>query len=273
MKTPEEYKLEQQKRISSLKINSLDQSDNKILRILGRGDEYVIYEIESNDLVDTIKVCIDNVTEKDDSGIIKNYNEIRIKFVEVKGYLYKVVDKSAIKSIIAQILIHGITENPTEANKQFDALKITIDTQYKEQFSNKIKLLFSALFLTLLLIVFSISTYYNKYFYDYIHIKNLIFICTAGSVGGFFSISIGLKKIICEKEVSNWLYITYGFERIIISILASTIVYFGIKTDLFFGSINSLTSPIIGYILIAFAAGFSETLIPNLLTKIETEQK
>jgi hypothetical protein len=273
--TPEEekeYKEKQKIRISALKAGALDQNANSIVKIFGRGDEYVVYEIESKEIVESVKVYIDNVTEKDESKVIERYNKIRIKFVEIKGYLYKSVDKSAIKTIIAQILIHGIIENPDEAIRQFEDLKEQIDKDYKEQFSNKMRLLFSSLSLTILLIIFSILTNYCKWFSATEHLKNLIFVCTAGSIGGFFSISMGLKKIICEKEVGPGLYVAYGIERVIISILAATIIYFAIKADVIFGNFNSISNPLIGYILIAFVAGFSETLVPNLMKKLEKEQ-
>lgn len=273
METAEHYKEKQQSRLAAFKVNSPDPSGNKITRVFGRGDEYVVYEIESRDLADSIKVNIDTTTEEDDSGIIKRYNQIRIKFVETKAFLYKAVDKSAIKSVIAQILIHGMLEDPATANQEFESLKERIDTEYSEQFSNKMRLLFSSLLLTLCAIGLSIWTYYGHLYQEHTHIRYLIYVCCAGSVGGFFSISIGMRKLVCEKEVKNYLYIAYGLERIVIAILAATIVYFIIRTELFFGNINTLAQPLVGYIVLGFVAGFSETLIPNLLTKIENDHK
>lgn len=221
--------------------------------------------------MESVKVYIDNVTVLDDSGIIKRYNSIRIKFVELKGLFYKVVDKTTIKTIVSQILVHGLAEKPEEANSQFDTLKIEINKDYKEQFANRLRLLFSSLTVSLILILFAILTYYNKWFYELPHIKNLIFIAAAGSIGGFFSLSSGLKKIVCEKDVNKYLYMIYGAERIIVAILASTIIYFAIKAEVIFGKCNTMNNPIIGYVLFAFLAGFSETLVPNLMTKLEKE--
>jgi hypothetical protein len=266
-----EYKKEQQKNISALKVGASDINGYHITKVFARGDEYVIYEIESKDLVESVKVNIDNVTETDESGIIKRYNSIRVKFVEIKGLLYKVVDKTTIKTIIAQILAHGLTEKPEEANTQFDNLKAEINKEYKDQFANRLRLLFSSLSVALIFIVIAVLTHYNKWFNDYTHIKYLIFVTTAGSIGGFFSLSIGLKKIICEKDVNKCLYLIYGAERIVIAVLASTIIYFAIKSDVLFGTCNKMDNPLIGYILFSFLAGFSETLVPSLMTKLEKE--
>jgi hypothetical protein len=65
--------------------------------------------------------------------------------------------------------------------------------------------------------------------------------------------------------------VIYGAERIVIAILASTIIYFAIKSDVLFGTCNKMDNPLIGYILFSFLAGFSETLVPSLMTKLEKE--
>lgn len=269
--TPEEYKQAQKKRLEGFKIGAQDQNGNTITKIFGKGDEYVVYEIETKNLVDSVKVYIDNLTEKDESGIINRYNEIRAKFVEVKGLLYKVIDTSTIKTIISQILIHGIVTNPEHAKGEFDKLKITIDKEYKEQFNNRMRFIVSSLVFMTLLIMIAVFTYYNHYFIDQLHIRNLVFVCAGGSIGAFLSIAIGVNKIICEKDVNEWLYIIYGLERIVIGILASVIVYFSIKANLIFGFTNSLDNPLIGYIMFSIVGGFSETLVPNLLVKLEKE--
>ncbi len=266
-----EYKKAQQKRMSLYIVGGTDINGYHITKIFARGDEYVIYEIETSDLVESIKVYIDNITELDDSGVVKRYNSIRVKFVEIKGLLYKVVDKSTIKTVIAQILAHGLIEKPEEANTQFDKLKSAISIEYNEQFANRLRLLFSSLMVTLIFITIAVLIYYHNCFRDYIHIRNLIFVSTAGSIGGFFSLSYSLKKVVCDKDVNKYLYIVYGAERIVIAILASTIIYFAIKSNVVFATCNDMDNPLIGYILFSFLAGFSETLVPSLMTKLEKE--
>ena len=269
--TPEEYKEAQKKRLDKFKIGEKDANGYIITKIFGRGDEYVVYEIETKDLVDSLKVWIDTRVE-DDKAPINHYNSVRAKFSEVKGLLYKVVDKTTIKTIISHIIINGITGNPDAANKQFDDLVFQINKEYKEQFNNRMRLLISALFFSTLIIAYAIVTYYNGCYKNLEHIRNLIFVVAAGSVGGFFSVSIGVNKIVCEKDVNEWLYIVYGVERIIIALLASIIVYFAIQADLVFSVCKKMTNPLIGYVFFSILAGFSETLVPNLLIKLEKEK-
>jgi hypothetical protein len=269
--TPEEYKEEQKLRIANYKVGEKEANGYTITKVFGRGDEYVVYEIDTKDLVDSLKVWIDTKVEEDKVPI-NHYNAVRAKFSEVKGLLYKVVDKTTIKTIISHILINAITGNPDKANTQFDDLVLQINKEYKEQFDNRLRLLISALLFSALLIGIAIFTYFNGCLKQHLHIRNLIFITAGGSVGGFFSISIGVNKIVTEKDVSVWLYILYGIERIVVAIMASTIVYFAIQADFVFSVCKKMENPLIGYVTFSILAGFSETLVPNLLTKLEKEE-
>lgn len=267
----QEYKDQQKVVNSSYKVGEKDSNGYTITKIFGRGDEYVIYEIDTKDLVDSLKVWINTLVEEDKIPI-DNFSLVRPKFSEVKGLLYKVVDKTTTKTVISHIIINGIRGNTEAANKSFDDLIEQINLEYKEQFNNRIRLLLSGLAFTTLIIVIAVFTYYFKSFKNYEQIHNLIYVVAGGCVGGFFSLSIGLNKIVCEKDVNKWLYILYGIERIIIALLASVIVYFAIQADLVFSICKKMTNPVIGYIIFAIVAGFSETLVPNLLTRLEKEK-
>lgn len=131
--TPEEYKIKQQERISAFKVGSNDPSGYKIIKIHGRGDEFVVYEIETTELTESIKVWIDTMVEEDFVPI-NNYEGVREKFAIVKGLLYKSVDKTTSKSIISHILVSAIHSGPEGANAQFDRLIVQINKEYEDQF-------------------------------------------------------------------------------------------------------------------------------------------
>jgi len=269
-KEARDYKVKQKEELDKYKVGALDSNDYKIINIFGEGDEYVIYEIETNHFVNSVKVFIKTLNE-DDKTPIQNYSNVRAKFTEVKSLLYKVVDKQATKTIIAHILINAILGRVDLAHMQFDQLIKQINLEYKEQFDNRIKFLFSALAFTILIIYICISIYYRGLFNNYNHIHNLFFVICGGCMGGFFSISIGINKLICEKDVGNWVYYLFGLERIIVAILAASIIYFAIQCDLAFSFCKKLDNPVIGYLFFGILAGFSESLVPNLLS--DTEKK
>lgn len=269
--TRAEYKKKQEQELQNYKIGERDINGNLITKVLGRGDEFVVYEIETKDLVDCLKVHIKTKIEEDTLPI-DNFNDVRTKFSEAKGLLYKAVDKTATKLAIAQIVIHAIRGKSEAANYQFENLIKQLHLEYREQFNNRMRMLASALVLTVLAVLFSVATYYLHYFKENQYIHDLVFIITGGCIGGVFSISIGLNKLTCEMDVNRTLYFLYGVQRITISILASVIVFFVIKADLAFGICKKMDTPVIGYVFFAILAGFSETLVPNLLSNIEKQK-
>lgn len=266
------YKEEQRKRLASFIVGAKDSKGEIITKIFSNADEYVIYEIKTNNISDSIKVQIDTETEEDKKGLINNFNKVRAKYSEIKGLLYKVVDDTSLKVRIGHILSHAIAGNPDDANNQFEKLKGEINTYYKEQFKKRMTYLITSIILTSITILFSVLNYYFDWFGNHNYINELIYVCSAASIGGFISISRRLRETIFEKDVS-FLYIVYTFERNFISILAGVIIYFAIKCDLIFGVTSKMSNPILGYIIFAVVAGFSETLVPNLLINIENKEK
>jgi ribosome-associated toxin RatA of RatAB toxin-antitoxin module len=266
------YKEEQRKRLASLTVGSKDLSGNFITKVFSKADEYVIYEIKTNTLSESLRVQID--TEKEnDKTLIDLFNHVRVNFAKLKGLLYKVNDDTSVKTRIAHIVSHALSGKADEANKQFTELIDEINKEYQQQFNHRLRYLITILLATLFLVGFSIYNYNNSLYLDKIEIRNLIFMSSAGAIGCFISVSRRLRKTIFEKDVHWILYIIYGFERVFISIFSSAIVYFAIKSNLIFGFANELDKPIIAYIVFGVASGFSETLLPNLLIKLERENE
>lgn len=99
----------------------------------------------------------------------------------------------------------------------------------------------------------------------------IFYVLTSGVIGGFISASYKLKSITFEKGISRWYFLAYGIERLVLSILASIALFFAVKANIVFGFIKDAPNPFYGYIILGILAGFSETLIPSLLTKIEKQ--
>lgn len=270
--TPEEYKDAQKKRIASYQVGNKDVNGNSITKIFGRGDEYVVYEIQTQDLVDSEKVHIDTETEIDQKGLINRWDKVRGKFAQVKGVLYKAVDKTVVKTMIAHILINGIVHDPDGAINEFDALIKSIDKEYQDQFKNRMRLLLSSLVFALGVIFLGVCTYYNGWYSVHSHIRQLLYVIAAGCVGGFFSVAISVNKVVCEKSVAYWLYILYGVQRMCISVLAAAIVYFAVEGDLIGSIINKMGNRTVGLIIFGILAGFSETFVPNFLSDMEKKK-
>ena len=253
-------------------VGNKDVLGNTITKVFVKYDDFVIYEIQTKILSESIRIQIDEIGDRKPK---ENdcFPAVRKAFAEIKGLLYKVNDDSSIKSRIAHILSHALNGKADEANEQFKALKDEINEEYANQIRHRLKYLITTLGMTCLAIIVSILVYYYNLFDSLSEIRKLIFITTAGNIGGFISVSRRLRNIVFEKGVSQLLYVFYGIERIFIAICGAIIVYFAIKSNLIFGIVNELSQPIFGYLIFAIVAGFSETLVPNLLIKIENENK
>lgn len=269
--TAEEYKKEAVEKLSKFVVGGNDQAGNLITWIYLKADEYIVYEVKSKDMSNSIRVVVEPWTKDDKDNLIDNFYKINAKYLEVKGLIYKVVNFKDIKSKIAYIIAVGIKGNTDLAIEQFDDLIKTINKDYKEQLKNRLKYLASVLTYVLLASAFAIITYAFQLFLEFNLIRSLIFTIAAGSIGGFISVSRRIRQMAFEKDVEAYQYFFYGIERSLISSFGAVIIYFVITSNLAFGIINELEKPLYGITVFSFIAGFSETLIPNLLIKLERE--
>jgi hypothetical protein len=96
------------------------------------------------------------------------------------------------------------------------------------------------------------------------------FIVTCGSLGGFLSVSLNLRKLDIDPEAPRSINIISGTSRILIGMIGAVLVYFLIKANILLGLISQANSE---YAILAacIVAGFSETLVPNILRKMEQQ--
>jgi hypothetical protein len=266
------YKAEQRERMRTYVVGSKDSTGNTISKMFSKGDEYIIYEIETKYLSDSIKVLID--TEIEDNNVrVENYSSVREKFTKIKGLLYKVIDDTSIKARIGHILAHGINGKVDEANRQFDDLIVEIETEYANQSRHRINYLLTTLVILMGGLTITSVVYYYDLFLEKAIIREVIYITSFAFIGGFISISRKLKSTVFQKDVQKRIYFFYAVERMTIAGVAGIVLFFAMKSNLAFGIIQELEYPIFGYVVFSAVAGFSETLIPNLLIRLEDKTK
>jgi len=101
--------------------------------------------------------------------------------------------------------------------------------------------------------------------------RDLVRVATCGAAGGFLSVAIGIRKLDIDPDTRWWVNAYYGLIRLTIAIVSAIVLYFLIKAKLVLQPVFSGASPQEAFALYAFAAaaGFSETLIPNILRRTE----
>lgn len=251
-----------------------DHHGQTITAVYSTSAAHVIYEVDApiSDSCNTLFL-----DDTDPAGYTKywaNYNLIRPTLDKLKRVLYKCGNDASVRSIRGSLIAHGLN-NPEDAKIQLQHLIDSINTNYKEIFEKRILYLGSAF---LILILFCLTSAFIKYqsiegTID-VKFKSLVltlYVATGGVIGGFISVSYRLKNLTFEKEVDNFYFFIYGTERLVISILASIVLFMSIKSNFVFGALGSSTNATYGYILLGVVAGFSETLIPNLMEKMEKQ--
>ena len=95
----------------------------------------------------------------------------------------------------------------------------------------------------------------------------LLRVALCGAVGGFLSISMTIRTLDIDPDADWKVNALAGASRIIIALIGSVFVYFALKSGLVLGSLNLFAHPE-GVYTIAIASGFSETLVPNILSRV-----
>jgi hypothetical protein len=256
--------------MEKLVVGAKDPFGNTIKKIFATGDEFVIYEIETKILADSVKVYTDTMREVD-TCLKKRFDKVKPNFEILKGLLYKVEDPDAMKSRIGMILSLALGDDENIADELLSNLIDEINMVFSELFNFRTNYLICFFAVTIICISISCLSYMDYFLHGLDKIKIFVYVATGGSIGGLITLTFNLRLISFEENVSNWNYFFYGIQRNFISMLFGIIIYIAIKSNLIFGFVNTLKDPfkpIYGYIIFSIVAGFSQKLIPSLLTEL-----
>jgi tetrahydromethanopterin S-methyltransferase subunit G len=96
--------------------------------------------------------------------------------------------------------------------------------------------------------------------------------CIFGAFGALFSVASRIDSIDFRLDIGRWEYFVGGLTRIGIGVIAGIVI--GLVLNSKFVTLNfglddkGAFLPVVAYLL-AFVAGFSESLVPNLLARGE----
>jgi hypothetical protein len=257
-------------RMSLFKVGNRDFAGDTIQHVFAIGDEYVVYGTDNPNLSDSIKVRCDSILECDITTSSR-YSGVNLLYGQAKGLLHKVKNDVTYKSRIAIIVAHALVlGNLRETNSYLKDIILEIYADSQERYLNSLKYLVTVILLVLSLVFLSVYTYTHPYYFKHLPLmRSLIYVSTAGAIGGMISVSLRLRRTTFEKEIPPYAYALFAVERVIIAILASYIVFLAIKNGLSFGPIAHNN---FGYSLYGVLAGFSETFIPGFLSKLDVEK-
>jgi hypothetical protein len=100
-----------------------------------------------------------------------------------------------------------------------------------------------------------------------VSLLRLVQVASCGALGGFLSVSIGIRKLEIDPDADWRINGISGASRIVIAMIGSIFVYFAIVSGLVLGNL-SIEASNVGIFAISIAAGFSESFVPNILRQM-----
>jgi hypothetical protein len=262
-------KTEPTKLIQSIKVGSKDYSGHVITDVLSFGNEYAIYEIDTKDINNKLRLVIDGIDDASEVAISANYVIVKDKYITAKGLLYRSADFGLMKSRVANTLATALLGNPDLALKQFEALIQNINDEYKDSFKRRILYILPG-YLLLVISVIVLIIQNNLHFLDNRMFQGFIIIASS-IVGGVFSLSLNIPQNKFYTEIGCLIFAIFGLERIGISILAGIICAVGIKSRIIMESLFQNSFNVWLFIFLVIIAAFSEKMVPNILGKQSKE--
>lgn len=241
------------------KYNEGDTYEGEIINsIFSSTERYLIFEGNNSGTV---------TVATNDPDLRANCSKISSKISLITGYL---VTKAEMRKFVDRIGLaysEAIESNFEIANEICDTMikDIILLKKNKGRFSYLATCLMFVIFFVILSYLqskFSIEPLFDPY----------LTIMVFSAIGGFFSVALNINKIEIDIDDFSLFHFFNGGLRILISILAGVIIYVLIKSELIIPSLINEQNNHVFYLL-AVLAGFSESYIPNLLKKIELNDK
>jgi hypothetical protein len=109
---------------------------------------------------------------------------------------------------------------------------------------------------------------------DLVRLATFAGYCVFGALGALFSVAWRIERLDFRTDIGLWEYFVAGLIRVGIGVVAGIVVGLALQSQfivLNFGQQSTETGDpaLVVYYLIAFVAGFSESLVPNILGRGE----
>ena len=258
--------------IKSIKIGENDHAANKIKYVFVTQNEFAIYEIENADVNNQLRIVIDGYTPDRENTLMQKFNKVKINYIKAKGLLYRSSNFGMMKNRIAHLLatVLSTDDESFDGNEEFKKLITEIEEEYSRSVRHRLLYLLPAMIVSIGVGIFLYAKY-PVWYQQKEEMWKALCVIFGSSIGGTMSIIFRIGKNNFEEHLSSLYYFLTGFERIVLSIFAGIIAYVGIESGILFGNIDNKSYWTI--VAVAILAGFSEALIPGLLSKISNESK
>lgn len=237
-----------------LKVGETDSSGNQILAVYAKKkNRYAIYEITGNRVI--IKGDFSLADRSDLNRVLT-----KIAYLTASVPLLKLKYNPSLGHAMT-VYLDGDTNGANEVLRRvYDEMVLHLTRRGKAAYLGG-----AALMMSLVLVAFLITRFLTIVNLDTEHV---IWAIVCASIGGFLSVALGATSRKIDLHDSFRLNLFNGVVRILIAIICGVILYFLIQAE-FVLSIIKHDQEAYGYIIVFFLSGFSEKLVPNLLTRLD----
>ncbi|MGY4516309.1 hypothetical protein [Lysobacter sp. HA18] len=244
-----------------------DLNGNKITQILASQNDFVIYEIETDDPCNRLKVLIDGHTEVSERRLIQRFDAVKQEYVKAKGMLYRSANLGTMKNRVGHALASCLSNDDPDFDGRalFQALCRDVENEQKRVITNR--------FLYLIPVVLSIFLWLVVCYAlrderitstpDWQIASGFL----AASLGTGVSLFTGAKSLHFEEFPLSRFYGLLGVERVLFGFIVGSVSYIAIKSGLISSSI--LHGSYWANLMVLVAAGFSEHFAPSIIRKVE----
>lgn len=245
----------------------MDPSGNRIITILSSQNEFIIYEIDTADINNRLRVLIDGYTDNSEKELVKKFDIVKQNYVRAKGMLYRSPNYGSMKNRVAHALSTCLNSSDSNfnGNKIFEDLCKEIEQEQKLIVTNSF--LYILPVVVCVLIIFCLS--YNILDQRVSNTPDwqIISALLASALGTGVSMTTSIKKVHFEEYKFSRFYFFIGIERVIFGFMVAAVAFIAIKSQL-------ITSTLLGHgywssMMIFVAAGFAEQFVPSLIKKVD----
>ena len=254
------YEVDAPSIVEQLRIGDKDDSGENISGVYYKTEEWIVYSTSTS----PVKWASSNpAITKSLADLVPDLSELALR--ADAGFRN---NKGVRGEIARAVVLHGMgnaegAKNTLKAIERRFTRITTLSGRLQYAAGSFMVVLALAIALAILLLVASNSG--QKEF------MSLFLTAVCGSLGGFLSVMLNLNKLTIDRDAPARLNIILGMSRILIAVIGAILVYLLVKANIVLGTIAQSTSPF-AILAIGVVSGFSETLIPNLLRQVETQQ-
>ncbi|MNP10201.1 hypothetical protein D3C76_1023420 [compost metagenome] len=176
------------------------------------------------------------------------------------------------KQRIAHTLATCLNSDKTDGNKEFSTLIKTIRDEHESLVINRCMYLIPSMSAVIIFFLFSLYLAVTK------NINSISWSIAwqvftsllAAGLGGALSMLITAKSLNFEEFTSKQHYLILGLERLLLSCMAGAVAFMAIKSEIAFPAFAKGNHW--SFMAVLVLAGFSESFIPSILGKIQSEK-